>query len=92
VRVRILKSSEGIIQGVSLSRLLPGVTYEVPLSLGTFLIGQGAAEEDVTPAVELVIPIDIESSALTGGVSVASANDLAAGRTPTRETPRKPTE
>ena len=92
MRVRILKSSEGIIHGVSLSRLLPGVTYEVPLSLGTFLIGQGTAEEDVTPAVELVIPIDIESSALTGGMSIASANDRAAGITPTRETPRKQTE
>ena len=84
MRVRILKQSEGIFHGVSLSRLLPGVTYEVPVSLGAFLVGQGSAEEDVTPAVELVIPIDPESSGLTGGVSVTPSTNVL------RERLRKP--
>jgi hypothetical protein len=33
---------------VSLRYLLPGLIYEVPLSLGTWLIAQGGAEEDTS--------------------------------------------
>ena len=90
MRVRILKQSEGIFHGVSLSRLLPGVTYEVPVSLGVFLVSQASAEEDVTPAVELVIPIDPESSSLTGGVSVSPSTGRAEDRHVPRDRFRKP--
>jgi hypothetical protein len=37
MRVRILKLSSGIMDGVSLSHLFTGITYEVPVSLGTWL-------------------------------------------------------
>ena len=80
MRVRIVKQSEGILDGISLSRLVPGLTYEVTLSLGTFLIGQGAAEENVTPAVDIVIPVNAASAALTGGVSVSPSKDRAGDR------------
>ena len=80
MRVRILKSSTGIVDGVSLSRLQPAFVYEVPVSLGTWLISQGAAEEDVSGA----IPESLEhtSASVTGGVTVSI----------TYQTPRLPEE
>ena len=87
MRVRILKQSEGIMDGISLSALVPGITYEVTLSLGTFLIGRGAAEENVVPAVDIVIPMEAASSALTGGVSISGSNESAADRRPARRHP-----
>ena len=80
MRVRILKQSEGVLDGVSLSRLVPGLTYEVTLSLGTFLIGRGAAEENAISAGDILIPIDAASSALTGGVSVSGPRHRADDR------------
>jgi hypothetical protein len=47
------------VERVNLDLLLPGVVYEVPISLGTFLIASGAAEEDITPGVALAIPPDV---------------------------------
>jgi hypothetical protein len=58
LRVRILKHSTGIVERVNLGQLLPGLVYDVPISLGTFLITSGAAEEDVTPAVAVAITFD----------------------------------
>ena len=70
LRVRILKLSTGVVDGVSLSHLLPGV-YEVPVSLGTWLVNQGTAEEDVRVDVALAIPLEHTSSVITGGVTVS---------------------
>ena len=89
MRVRILKLSSGIMDGVSLSYLLPGLVYEVPMSLGTWLIGQEAAEEDTSGTVGIVIPLDQKSAALAGGISMPApmadtAEDRPA-RNPTRE-------
>jgi|SoiMetStandDraft_2_1073263.scaffolds.fasta_scaffold144725_2 hypothetical protein len=89
VRVRILKQSEGILDGVSLSRLEPGLTYEVTMSLGTFLIGRGAAEENITPAVDIVIPVNAASSALTGGVSISGSKDRADDRRRAKRPPNR---
>jgi hypothetical protein len=61
--------------GVSLSQLLPGLVYEVPVSLGTWLLSQGTAEEDVTLTGGLVIPLDRLSGVFTGGVKVSSTKD-----------------
>jgi len=55
VRIRILKHSTGILAGVSLSQFLPGLVYEVPASLGTFLIGEHAGEEDLTDAIAIPV-------------------------------------
>ena len=75
MRIKILKHSQGIMDGVSLSHLFPGVTYEVPVSLGTWLISQKNAEEDVTPTEGVVIPHDQASAIFTGGVSVFATKD-----------------
>ena len=89
MRVRILKPCSGIMDGVSLSRLFPGDGYEVPDSLGRWLISQRHAEEEVTPTVGIVIPIDQASPMFTGGVSVSSAKEQADDRPPYRKRARK---
>jgi len=80
VRIRILKHTEGIIEGVSLAHLVPGLVYDVPVSLGTWLASQGAAEEDVTPTAAIVVPRDQESALLTGGVSISQPEERADDR------------
>ncbi len=72
MRIRILKPSAGIIEGVSLSSLMLGMTYEVSGSLGAFLIGNRAAEELVSPAAALVITLDSDDMFhhIMGGVTV----------------------
>jgi hypothetical protein len=84
VRIKILKHSKGILDGVSLSHLLPGLVYQVPVSLGTWLVSQGTAEEDVTPTVGLVVPLDKTSTISSGGVRVSSTKDHEDDRPPGR--------
>ena len=76
MRVRILKPSAGIIERVSLSSLLPGLTYELPASLGTFLVAKGSAVE-VVPAPGIVIPLDNPDAfhQILGGVTVVQPRD-----------------
>jgi hypothetical protein len=45
VRVRILKPMAGVLDGVSLGHLVPGLTYEVEESLGAYLVSTQSAEE-----------------------------------------------
>jgi hypothetical protein len=60
----------GIMDGVSLSRIVPGLTYEVSDSLGGYLVTNGAAEE-VFASLPLSDPDeDLSDSAIFGGVSV----------------------
>ena len=64
--------------GVSLSHFVPGLSYEVPDSLGGYLITNGAAEE-IFASVTLIDPAqDSSESAIFGGVSVAKPLDTAA--------------
>ena len=64
--------------GVSLSHFVPGLSYEVPTSLGGYLITNGAAEE-IFAAVTLIDPAqDSSESAIFGGISVAKPLDIAA--------------
>jgi len=71
LRIRITKPLEGVMDGVSLSLLIPGVVYEVNVSLGTWLVCQGVAEEDVSLVVPVVLPEDGSAASLTGGVTIA---------------------
>ena len=64
MRIRILKHSAGVFERVSLSQFLPGLTYEVPVSLGAWLIAQQAAEEDVTDTI--AIPIQPTAPSVLG--------------------------
>jgi hypothetical protein len=45
VRIRILKQMAGVLDGVSLGHLEPGLTYDVEESLGAYLVSTQSAEE-----------------------------------------------
>src|SRR5687767_6195622 len=45
VRIRIVKPTAGVLDGVSLGHLVPGMTYEVEESLGAYLVGIRCAEQ-----------------------------------------------
>ena len=53
---------------------MAGLVYEVPVSLGTWLVGQRTAEEDVRPGVALADPVEHMSTVITGGVTVSIAD------------------
>ncbi len=83
----MLKPMVGVLDSVSLSRLVPGLTYDVDDSLAKHLIGCGAAEETASTRPALVIAVDDPYIAhLTGGVTVSQvtppANDVAADQAP----------
>ena len=59
-----------MINRVSLSRLLPGLTYDVEPSLAVYLIAQRAAEKVTVILPALVVPLDTHdahSEHLRGG-------------------------
>jgi hypothetical protein len=79
----MLKAMVGVLDGISLSRLVPGLTYDMEESLARYLITCGAAEETASTRPALVVPVDEPDIAhLTGGVTVTQVNpppkDLAA--------------
>lgn len=92
MRVRILRAAVGIMDGISLSHLIPGTTYEVPAELGYWLISRGVAELASATAGDMAVPLDnpYAYEQLTQGVSIipplADAADNADSR---RRAPRK---
>ena len=82
MRVRILKPSAGIMDGVSLSHLLPGLTYDLEPSLGHYLTLNQYAEEVPAATPALVIPVDDPRAfnGLAGGVSIVHVRDQAADK------------
>ena len=89
MRVRIRKPLEGIVQGVSLSHLVPGLTYDLDTSLGAYLVTIGAGDAVPSKRPALVVPLDSEDyfNKALGGVSVTQI-DEAADR-PKRKSTRK---
>ena len=78
MRVRILKSSE-VAQGVSLSQMFRGLTYELDPTLARYLVSIGAAVVVPSRGPALVIPLgtgDDLSKAL-GGISVTQFAEAA---------------
>jgi len=75
VHIRIRRAIAGIVDGVSLSHFVPGLTYDVSDSLGGYLVSSGDADEvpASTPVVEATD--DSTDSAIFGGVIVASQLD-----------------
>lgn len=57
MRVRIVKPTEGVVDGVSLSRLVPGLIYDLQTITANYLISRGCAEE-LTALSEIVTPSD----------------------------------
>lgn len=84
MRVRILRPSAGIMDGVSLSHLLPGLTYDLEPSLGHYLTLNQYAEEVPSATPALVIPVDHlrAFNDLAGGVSIVHVRDPAAPKPP----------
>ena len=75
MRVRVLKPMVGVLDGVSLSRLVPGLGYDLEDGLARYLITCGAAEEMAGGRPALVAPIDDPYIAqLTGGITVTQVN------------------
>jgi hypothetical protein len=74
VRVRILKSLNGVIEGRSLSRLLPGYVYDVDSFTGQQLIELKAAIEvrSTDPALATVTDEDLQR--VSGGVIVVPSD------------------
>ena len=71
MRIRILKPVSGVLDGVSLSSLSPGLHYDVEASLARYLISTGAAEGIASGPPALVIAADDPYIAhFTGGVTV----------------------
>jgi len=92
VRVRIVRPSVGIMDGVSLSHLMPGTTYDVPSELGYWLMSRGAAERVPDDAPGVVVPLDnpLAYEQLTQGVSVIPPLAEAADKRRSRQRgPRK---
>ena len=79
MRVRIRKRVEGVVQGVSLSHLVPGLTYDLDSTLGGYLVTIGAADALTSKSPALVIPLDgndVLNKAL-GGISVTQIDEAA---------------
>ena len=79
VLVRIRKVQEGIVQGVSLSHLVPGLIYDLDPTLGGYLVSIGAAESLPSKGMALVIPLEAgeDYNRPLGGVSVTQRADAA---------------
>ena len=83
----MLKPMVGVLDRVSLSRLVPGLTYDVDESLAKHLISCGAAEETATTRPALVVPVDDPYLAhLTGGITVSQVNPPAKDKAADRRT------
>ena len=58
MRIRIVKQPSGVVDGVDLSQLVEGNTYDVLASIGTLLVvdGEAVPVDDAQPV--LVLPLD----------------------------------
>ena len=81
MRVRILKSSAGVADGVCLSHLVPGFVYDLKPITANYLISQGCGEA-VPPSEVVPAPFDDPTffSGLAGGVRVTMPRAEAADR------------
>ena len=93
-RVRIIKPLVGILDGVSLSALAPGLIYDLEASLARYLLSCGAAESSPAARAASVVPDDDPYIAhVVGGVIVTqvtpSPQDTAADKRPKVRRSRK---
>jgi hypothetical protein len=79
VRVRILKPFAGVIDGLSLGTLMPGLTYDLPQELAQRLIIERVAAEDLTHQPVVLMPAGYDENDaelvdhVTRGVKVTQA-------------------
>jgi hypothetical protein len=88
VRIRIRRPIAGIVDGISLGHFVPGAAYDVPDSLGGYLITTGdavtAAASEVEPEGDEIGPL-----LLLGGVTITNPLDTAHDRKRTRRRVRR---
>jgi len=91
VRVRITQPASGVFAGVSLSRFVPGLTYDVEPILASHLISLRIGEADPSRKPALVLTIDdvdarYYEEQLAGGIRVDqhTAHDRPKRRRPRR--------
>ena len=85
MRVRIVKTSEGVIQGVSLRKMFPGLTYDLDPTLARYLMSIGAAVAAPSRSPALVIPLaDDDFDKALGGISVTQITEAADKTVPKR--------
>jgi hypothetical protein len=76
MRLRILQPAAGVMDGISLSHLIPGLTYDVPPSIAHYLTANGFAEELTSADAAFVIPIDDlrAFTGVVGGITVSQTD------------------
>ena len=91
MRVRILKSIAGVVQGVSLAHLHVGQTYDIDATLGRYLVSIGAAEAVPSSGAAPVSPLNgLEDSTTTrSGTPVTPVVEAADKPRPKRSARRK---
>jgi hypothetical protein len=79
MRVRILEPSEGVVQGVCLGKMFPGLTYDLDPTLARYLMSLGAAVAAPSRGPALVIPLgaDDDFDKALGGISVTHVAEAA---------------
>ena len=73
MRVRILQSPAGILDGITLSAFAPGVSYDVEPALGYHLVSLRCAEELPGTEPVIILPMDTPRalySPFQGGVHI----------------------
>jgi hypothetical protein len=76
MRVRMLQPAAGVMDGISLSHLILGLTYDVPPPIAHYLTANGFAEELASTAAALVIPVDDlhAFNGVVGGITVTQTD------------------
>ena len=74
MRILIVKPTVGVLDGVSLGHLVPGMTYEVEESLGAYLVSIRSAEQlpDADPDSTIENSDDSLIEHLTRGVMITN--------------------
>ena len=77
MRIRVRKQLQGVVQGVSLSQLTPGMTYDIDATLAGYLVAVGAADAVSSKVPALVTPLDTNQDLdkALGGVSVTQVTE-----------------
>ena len=74
MRVRILHALAGVIEGHSLSQLVPGYIYDVPHALGLQLIEMKMAIEVRSTDATIAQGDDVDFERLAGGIVIVPAD------------------
>jgi hypothetical protein len=90
VRIRIRRAIAGVLDGISLSHFVPGLCYEIPDSLGNYLVSIGIGEPVLLSSKAEIIPLDGSvDTPVFSGIAIVRSPDKAADRSPRRKETRR---